>query len=660
MCGIAGILSLNCHEQIDTSLMRKMTSLIAHRGPDDEGYLLGSLASGALNTFSGQDSPEDVKALHPPLVHPEKSFLGMGFRRLAILELSPGGHQPMQDRELGLAICFNGEIYNHIELREELTQLGYHFASHADTEVILKAYHAWGEDCVSHFIGMWAFALWDNHKQTLFCSRDRFGIKPFYYAIAGGMLYWGSEIKQLLPTPVSKDLNNTMIWRSMKINAMINYQDETYWQQIKSLQPGYNLFVRQGQTETNQYYSLSIDKFESSRLSLGHAVDEYKQLFEQSITLQMRSDVEVGVTLSGGMDSSAIACTASRFFTRPLQTFSSYYAATPELDERPWISKIVHHIKGNSHLVSPGAEKAREWWEKATWLNDLPVASGFVSQYAVMQEACNQGIKVLLSGQGSDEMNGGYRHAAYRYFADLIRGGRLLELGKRLKPYLHEQNMGSRFSSLAKIGMSTLLPESKLYDLEFKYYRFDPFSREFRHAARPEAGEAVLQGISDVKASRLSNFLYNMMQITSLQTLLHFEDRMAMGNSVESRVPFLDHRLVEFVFSLPSAYKFKPPYTKLVHRKAMKEFIPRQVYYRKDKGIFSSPFYRDWMKGELKPMIEDIFHSACFRERGIWHLPRIMHQWQKYLAGDASQAEMLYNVIALEIWFRCYGTQGET
>ena len=372
----------------------------------------------------------------------------------------------------------------------------------------------------------------------------------------------------------------------------------------------------------------------------------------------MRSDVEVGVTLSGGMDSSAIACTAARYFTRPLQTFSSYYAATPELDERPWIAKIVHHIKGSSHLVSPGAEKAKDWWEKATWLNDLPVASGFVSQYAVMQEARTQGIKVLLSGQGSDEMNGGYRHAAYRYFADMIRSGKLLELGKRLKPYLHEQSMGSRFSSLAKIGMSALFPESQLYNLEFKYYRFDPFSHDFKHAARPDAGEFMLSGISDVKSSRFSNFLFNMMRITSLQTLLHFEDRMAMGNSVESRVPFLDHRLVDFVFSLPSAYKFKPPYTKLVHRKAMKEFIPRQVYYRKDKGIFSSPFYRDWMKGELRPMIEDILHSACFRERGIWHLPRIMHHWQKYLAGDASQAEMLYNVIALEIWFRCYGAQG--
>lgn len=658
MCGIAGIYSLNAQKPIDSALLKQMTDIIAHRGPDDEGYLLANAASGHIELWSGPDSPEAIRKQHPLFSLDTRAFLGMGFRRLAILELSPCGHQPMYDEQLQLAISFNGEIYNHPELREELSSMGYAFKGHSDTEVILKAYHAWGEDCVNRFIGMWAFALWDEAWRKLFCSRDRYGIKPFYYALQGSMLYWGSEMKQLRCAPIDKSLNNPMIWRSMKINALMVYRDETYWQGIHALQPGHNLIVQEGKLEIKQYYGLNPSDFESSTLTLEKAVAKYQDIFQQAIMLQMRSDVEIGASLSGGMDSSAIVGIASRFVTKPLKTFSSYYADTPELDERPWIDKINKHIKASAHLVSPSANDATRWWEKAIWLNDLPIAAGFVSQYAVMQEAHRQGVKVLLSGQGSDELHGGYKHAAYRYFADILRSGRFGSLSRGLFPYLKGQSGMGKLASVAKIGFSALLKESQLYDLEFKYYRFEPFNNEFIQAAQPEGDEAILDGITDLKSSRLSNFLYNMMNTTSLQTLLHFEDRISMGNSVESRVPFLDHRLVDFVFSLPSHYKFKPPYTKILHRKAMKKYIPDAIYRRKDKGIFSSPFYQQWMRRELKGYIEDIIHSPAFRNRGIWNVPKINKQWQKYLSGAQQPAEMLYNVISLELWFRSYSGQG--
>ncbi|MDI9572100.1 MAG: asparagine synthase C-terminal domain-containing protein, partial [Candidatus Cloacimonadota bacterium] len=225
-------------------------------------------------------------------------------------------------------------------------------------------------------------------------------------------------------------------------------------------------------------------------------------------------------------------------------------------------------------------------------------------------------------------------------------------LGKELPIYLKKDNKA--FSKLGKIMLSTFLPESSLYNLEFCYYRFEPFNRAFTKEAEKNCGDQILKKIVDIKASRLSNFLYNMMHNTSLQTLLHFEDRLTMANSVESRVPFLDYRLVDFVFSLPSQYKVQPPYTKVIHRFAMKDLIPEEIYYRQDKGIFSSPFYQVWMKQELKPFISDIFASSAFRQRGIWNLPKINHYWHKYLAGDNKQVEMLFNVIALELWFRQY------
>jgi asparagine synthase (glutamine-hydrolysing) len=505
---------------------------------------------------------------------------------------------------------------------------------------------------VEHFNGMWAFAIWDAKHKKLFCSRDRYGIKPFYYAIANNFLYWGSEMKQLLCAPIEKSLNKAMIWRSMKINALMVYEDETYWQQIHNLLPGHSLIVVNGTAELKEYYHLDVEGFEKSNLCFEDAVAEYRRIFLDSIALQMRSDVEIGATLSGGMDSSAIVCSAVEHTHKPLQSFSSFYADTPALDERQWIDLIVQQTKGKSHLVSPNASDAQEWWAKATYINDLPIAAGFVSQYAVMQKAHTEGIKVLLSGQGSDELNGGYRHAAYRYFADQLRNLQLVKLRQELPGYLKDAKWSAKLGNLGKIGLSAMLTESALYHLEFNYYRFEPFNESFTSQAKQESNERILARIGNLKTSRMSNFLFNMMHSTSIQTLLHFEDRISMANSVESRVPFLDHRLVDLVFSLPSEFKSKPPQTKLLHRAAIKDSIPEAVYNRKDKGIFSSPFYQEWMKGGLKPFILEILGSAEFRSRGIWNLPKINSNWQRYLAGDMRPAEMLYNVIALEIWFR--------
>ena len=653
MCGIAGIYSFMRDLKIDINLLQEMTQRIRHRGPNDEGFMLIDSRDGGFRSFCGSDSAQAVKKSYPACDPGCAARLGFGFRRLPTLELSESGHQPMTDAELGLAIIFNGEIYNHRQLRRDLEALNYRFFSHSDTEVILKAYHAWGEDCVHRFNGMWAFSIWDAHRQSLFLSRDRFGIKPLYYAHDRDFFYWASEIKQILAAPIDRDQNKAMIWRSMKVNAMIVYDDETYWHSVKALKPGHNILLDSSGMQIKEYYSLDPNTFQSSKLSFDKATARYRELFLESLNLQLQSDVEVAASLSGGLDSGAIVSMTAPRLDYLLRTFSTYYDADPALDERAYIEIIAANSNIQTNYIAPTAQNALDWWEKASYLNDLPIGSGFVSQYALMKSVHEAGIRVLLSGQGSDEMSAGYRHAVYRYYADLLRGMKLGRFGREIRHLLREDPLSS-ISNLGKITLSAAMPESRLYLLEAQRYRFEAFNEDFYTEAVLDADGKLMGKISDVKGSRLSSFLLNMMHNTSLGTLLHFEDRMSMAHSVESRVPFLDHRLVEFVFSLPSEYKIRPPLRKVIHRAALRDYVPKEISMRRDKGIFGSPFHSTWMRGELKPYIRDILFSTEFRSRGIWNLPLIHERWQKFVAGRNEDAEMLYNVVSLELWHRAF------
>ncbi len=651
MCGISGIFCLDGDKRADVRLLREMTDLVRHRGPDDEGYFLCSPETGVSKLFSGQDSSAEVKTLHPQLDEGEKARLGFGFRRLAILDPGAGGHQPMSDPELGLHIVFNGEIYNHVELREELSLAGHVFRSRSDTEVILKAYQAWGDDCLKRFNGIWALAIWDEKQRRLFCARDRFGVKPFYYCLHDRVFYFGSELKQLLLAPVDKGLNLPMLWRAMKINSLHVYGDETFWTDIQALEPGQMLSIQNGRMSLSSYHHLDPASFGTAGLAFPEAVERYRELFLRAVKWQLRSDVEVGACLSGGLDSSAIVCASKALANQPMQTFSSYFPDCPALDERRWIAEVASACGCKSHLVSPKAEDALAWFAKATWHNDLPLGSGFAAQYAVMRLAQAEGVKVLLDGQGSDELTAGYKHAQYRWLADLLRHPGLGKTISELRSYLNKNPFPHNLSGLAKTALTAMLPESKLYALEFKHLRFEPFNRDFQSQAA-SASEPVLDRIADLRDGKLANFLYNEVYFTSLPTLLHWEDRMSMAASIESRVPFLDHELVEFAFSLPSAHKVQNASGKHIHRQAMRAIVPPAIYERSDKAVFGSPFHALWLRGELKPALNELFTSAEFRRRGIWNLPRIWSQWQKYLRGDNSQAEMLFNVFALETWFR--------
>lgn len=653
MCGITGIASISGTQKIDFNHLKEMNSKIVHRGPDDEGYLLFNLPERSARAFGGEDSSSGSAGPLERYKGVYQAQLGFGFRRLPTLELSFSGHQPMLDEELALAIIFNGEIYNHVELREELVAQGYKFFSHSDTEVIVKAYHAWGDDCVLRFNGMWAFAIWDLKAKRLFMSRDRFGIKPFYYYINDDMLYWGSEIKQLLELPFEQELNNAAIWRATKINSFLAYSDETYWRDIRALEPGKCMILEGGKLSQKTYYHLDEDSFEKSELSFEEAKERYLELFLDSLRMQLRSDVQVGASLSGGLDSGAIVSFAGNFVDYPFRTFSTYYKESARLDERKYIKMIADNCGAQTCYISPDADDAAQWLSKAIWLNDLPVNSGFVSQYALMQKANEEGVKVLLSGLGPDEFLGGYHHAGYRYFADLLRGGKIGDFAGEIKHFAGSSPKEVA-SNMGKILLSASMKESTLYKLESQFYNFEPFSREFVNQAHQEAGTPIMDKITDLETSKLNSFMLNMVGSGMLKAQLHYEDRMSMGHSVESRMPFLDHRLVDFVFTLPAGYKNRPPYRKAIHREALGHAMPAEVVNRKDKGIFGSPLTHHWLRKQLKTFMEDIIYSTRFRHRGIWNLPVIHRKWQGYLAGNNSDADMLFNVLSLEMWFRIF------
>lgn len=257
-----------------------------------------------------------------------------------------------------------------------------------------------------------------------------------------------------------------------------------------------------------------------------------------------------------------------------------------------------------------------------------------------------------MSGQGSDEITAGYKHAQYRWLADLLRHPRQGGIAKEFGSYLKNNSFSQNFAGMAKTLLAVGLPESQLYALEFNFLRFEPFNQDFRARAKHSLDGRILGRIADTDGTKLANFLYNEVYLTSLPTLLHGEDRMSMAASVESRVPFLDHELVEFAFSLPSSYKIRNASGKHVHRMAMRNTVPKAIFTRKDKAVFGSPFLALWLRGPLKKTVDEMFHSAEFRRREIWNLPRIWSNWQKYQRGDNSQAEMIFSVFALETWFR--------
>jgi asparagine synthase (glutamine-hydrolysing) len=606
MCGIHGFIAPKRDQQSSRELIERMVRSTLHRGPDHS----------------------ETVALHPAY---------LGHNRLSIIDLHAEANQPMHFGKHW--IVFNGEIYNYKELREELLQKGITFTTSSDTEVVLKSFALEGEKCVEKFIGMWAFAIYDEDTHDLFCSRDRFGIKPFNYIHSGNELYFSSEIKSLRQTPVfSNELNLNQIGRGLQL-GWVGFEDQTYFESVKQLEPGCNLIFSKGKLEIKNYWSYPS---EERKISLNDAVHQFRDLFNDSLKLHVRSDVPIGATLSGGIDSSSIVCSMlNNGLSDQLKTFSIYYEGTSGFDERPFIETIREKYSGKFDLnyYSPNDKEIAEDFHTISHTMDVPLSgSSPISQYYVMKLAAKHDIKVILSGQGADDYMGGYMHAYYRSIAQKAR---TLQFGKalsELKNYrkIHEAS-GSKLLNLAsKSALSAIMNEDALY--KFEYFNYFPFMLDQKQD---------WEHFEPFNSGKLNSFHYALMKYSSLPTLLHYEDRNSMAHSIESRVPFLDHRLVELLFTVPDELKMKDGWTKYILRSSMEKVLPEQIQWRTDKKGFVTPGEILWLRGPLSHLLDIDLKRMPFinKERA----EKVLKDFKK---GDNSKANLVWRLASLHHWLK--------
>ncbi|MBL0103475.1 MAG: asparagine synthase (glutamine-hydrolyzing) [Bacteroidetes bacterium] len=447
---------------------------------------------------------------------------------------------------------------------------------------------------------MWSFALWDKTNRILFCSRDRFGIKPFYYINENGRFYFGSEYKLFKDTSVFKrQLNLDHVNRGLQL-GWVSYHDQTYFSDLNALPAASNLIYKDGKISVEKYWDLDIASLSNRNLSESDKVEKFKSLFLDSIRLHMRSDVEVGGCLSGGLDSSSIASAVSVLFPEnKFKTFSIYYEGKDEVDERPWVNKVLEKYPIlDDYSYTPGEKDVIEGFEKTIFCNDVPVTgSSPISQNFVMKLVREKGIKVLLDGQGSDEYLAGYMHSFYRLIGGMVKQFKLTQAFSQFNSHVNRQQFGfsKKPGLLGKSILAGFMSEQKLY--EFEYNNYYPYLSN---------NKSVDLNLGRADGTRLNNFLYHLLTTTSLPSLLHFEDRNSMMYSIESRVPFLDHRLVEFAFSLADEDKFKDGITKIILRKSMQGILPESIINRYDKKGFVTPGEVKWLRGPLNFLISDM------------------------------------------------------
>lgn len=577
MCGIAGIIQ-NHTKDYTREHLQKMTDVLAHRGPDGEGHW--------NNT--------DETCL-------------LGHRRLSIIDLSDAGNQPMH--YLGrYVIVHNGEIYNYVELRKELEKRGYSFCSKTDTEVIAAAYDCWGEECLQQFDGMFAFSIWDEKEKTLFAARDRFGEKPFFYYYDNNRLLFASEMKALWTAGIAKSPNFKMLFNYITIGYTDNPErpEETFYENIYKLPAASFLkfsFI---------YFSYSIQKYwdidlanQQKKITDKEATETFSNLFAASVKRRLRSDVAVGTSLSGGLDSSSVIAQLSTIHQSPADSnrVTAFTASFPgfEKDETAYAKQMVKQFSLEHFTTNVSGNELMDDWEKLCYHQEEPFGSASIyAQYKVFELAKQQNIKVLLDGQGADETLAGY-HKYYKwYWQELFRKRKLyrskeLTDAKQLgvaEKFDYQNMIAAYFPVFASVVMERqyLLKAIKQEDLTKDFVRLQ--SREAYYTP-PEYFD-------------LNGLLYFNTCTHGLEELLRYADRNSMAHGREVRLPFLSHELVEFIFSLPSHFKIRTGWTKWLLRTTMEKSLPAEIVWRRDKVGFEPP-QKNWM--ELAA-VKDAVHEA--------------------------------------------------
>lgn len=626
MCGIAGIVKLDSdHYEGLVHHLQVMNKLQSHRGPDDEGIWT-----------------------HPHF------HAGFAHRRLSVIDLETGS-QPMSDR-YGNTICYNGEIYNYIELREELSD--YKFITKSDTEVILAAYSKWGTDCVNHLRGMFAFAIWDEREGQLFCARDHFGIKPFCYSVVDETLYFASEAKTLLPFLPEIKTDSDALKDYLVFQFCLD--GKTLFEGISELLPAHFMVVKNGMVRVNRYWEVYYN------LDFNHTpkyfAEKLRSLVEDSVKIHTRSDVPIGAYVSGGIDSSAVASIASKSQTNSeFAAFTGKFSLGPLYDESSYARALAEEKGMTLHEVDITSKDFIDTIRKVIFHLDYPVAGpGSFPQYHVSKLAASH-RKVALGGQGGDEIFGGYTRYLIAYFEQCIKAAIEGSMCKDKFIVTYESIIPNLVSlKNYKPLLKDFWKEGLFEELDKRYYRLVNRSPHLEKEInwnelgdyRPyETFKSLFNG-QNVQKESYFDLMTHFDFKTLLPALLHVEDRMSMAHGLESRVPLVDRSIVEFAATMPSNIKFKDGTLKMALLNSIRDYLPDVIVNRKDKMGFPVPL-NDWLQTELKDFVFDTFNAQNAKERQYFNHKEIMNSF----FTESKFGRKNWGLLSLELWHQEFHDQ---
>lgn len=662
MCGLSGLVRI---QEGNIGDIVSMNSVIRHRGPDDEGYLLLD-RQGYLHKMGGNDTCKesltaDFKYAPESRIseNGDKPYLlAFGHRRLSILDLSAAGHQPMSYLEGRFWIVFNGQIYNHNDIRAELQSKGYQFTTRTDTEVVLAAYAAWSEKCLEKFVGMWSLAIYDHKLNEVFLSRDRYGIKPLYYWFSPDeSFYFASEIKQFtVCSGWTADMNRSRVCDYL-IYSFTDHTDETMFSGVYQLPAGSYFRSgisdirrdRNGRIRSVKWYKLIRNQFSGS---FQEAATSFRSLFEQAVSEHLMADVPVGTALSGGLDSSSIVCEVNRILRNngnaELQKTFSSCAADERYNEKRWMDIVTEHIRVDSHIIYPQLQDAIDTTKKLIWYQDEPYQSqsAFLG-FKIFGLARENGVKVLLNGQGADEYLGGYGQFTAARYADMVRQFRWCSLNsdirnlRKIRPIPKATLLRHiSFHLIPSFLRGRLVNITGSADLIRKIVDIEKLGISFTHP----------YDVIPVKMNSVPEISEHLTFYSTLPKYLRWEDRNSMAHSIEARVPFLDHRLVEFAYSLPDDFLDKDGVTKRVMREAMDNLLPEKIKNRKDKMGFTTP-EELWVKKEKPDFFRKWILEAISVTDGIIK-PESVAYFDRLVKGEVPFDYTYWRMIMFSEWIK--------
>jgi asparagine synthase (glutamine-hydrolysing) len=618
MCGLFGLVGKKA--RLSEGVLNAAHHIQRHRGPDSKGDWAGCVGN---------------------------QWVTLGHQRLAIIDLSPAGRQPMQDMPSGAArIVFNGEMYNYVELRKELESEGVRFATRSDTEVMLAALRVWGlRKAHERFNGMWAFAYVDEVEGRLVLSRDRMGEKPLYYSILDGTLYFASEIKTILNLTGKRFPIRPAAVAEYLEQSLLDTTEDTFFEGIRKIPAGhYGIVDLKAQDPEIRLESYWVpNPVERDPYPIATLQEDISRTFDDSVRIRMRSDVPVGVLLSGGIDSSAIAATMAALAPDADLNLLSAVSDDSRYDESPFIDRMVDHLKRPVHKVrlALGPDNAIPLLERATWHNDEPVGSfGNVAHFLLMEKAKDLGITVILSGQGADELLCGYKKYLGFYVQWLLRRGNITAAARVVA--------GFAFNG-------TVIPQFQI--AEARRYLPSHWGRKRKRVLGDALLDSELQNVGLGRGTVQERQELDLVRF-SVPVLCHFEDRMSMAHSREIRLPFLDVRLIERMLPAPPQYKLRNGWTKYVFREAMAARLPAEIAWRKDKQGFVNP-QAHWLRERLRPVVLDLLRpDSLIFAKGLVNRDVLIARYKDFVEQDGERGGVyfreIFSPLALEIWMRQY------